>query len=223
MKKSFNYLVLLVVSIASLVLSGCTKAEVTGTGNQGSIYGTVTDFATGEPVANANVSLRPGGETTLTGLDGMFEFQNVEDGDYSITVSKDGYSNLIDSYVINVKNGKRMRRDVQITRLYESFIVLVNGQESNTIDFGSNQNSIQITVFNNGTEEIDAISYSTSDDWFYYHVYSVSNLRNIPPNTGRAMNIELYRNRLQDGLNTGYLYLSSGTMSQTITVKANNN
>ena len=45
-----------------------------GSGSRG-IYGHVTDFATGEDVANANVQFRQGGEMTLTGSDGMFEFR----------------------------------------------------------------------------------------------------------------------------------------------------
>lgn len=207
-----------VMVIGSLVWYGCTKdgdEDLLGT-----IYGTVTDYATGQPVANANVSLRPGGETALTGSDGIYEFVDVEDGDYSITVSKDGYSDLVDGYVISVKKGKRVRHDVQIKQLFESFIVMVNGQEVNTIDFGTSINSMQITVFNNGTLTIDGINYEESADWFRYRVYTISNLRNIEPNTGRTMNIEIERNKLQSGNNTGYLYLSSGAISKTIIVKA---
>lgn len=82
----------------------------------GSIYGCVTDFATGNPVQNANVQLRPTGETTLTGSDGMYEFLDLKDGDYSITITKAEYGELIDDYVIQIKNGQRMRRDVQIEK-----------------------------------------------------------------------------------------------------------
>lgn len=219
MKRIVGIVAVAMVLAASLVWYSCTKDD-SAADAKGAIYGVVTDYTTGEPVANANVSLRSIGETTLTGYDGMFEFYDVEDGDYSITVSKDGYSDLVDNYIIRVTDGKRMRRDVQIKRLFESFIVLVNGQEVNTIDFGSILNNIQITLFNNGSTEIEHISYSTSDEWFYYHVYTVSNLYNIDPNTGRTMNIELSRNKLHSGENIGYLYLSSGGMSKTIIVKA---
>ena len=82
----------------------------------GSIYGIVTDKVTGEPVKNANVQLRPTGETSLTGTDGRYEFLNIEDGNYSIKVSKNGYTNLIDDYVITVDGTKAMRRDVQIEK-----------------------------------------------------------------------------------------------------------
>lgn len=64
-KELFRILIVAVVAITSVVWYGCTKEEEL----KGSIYGTVTDFATGEPVGNANVKLRPSGETTLTGSD----------------------------------------------------------------------------------------------------------------------------------------------------------
>ena len=54
----------------------------------GSIYGIVTDKATGEPVKNANVQLQPTGETSLTGNDGRYEFLELKNGNYSIKVSK---------------------------------------------------------------------------------------------------------------------------------------
>ncbi len=64
-----------VVKFAALLLVccamlGCGKTDDPsdgGNSGSGSIYGTVTDLATGSPVSNANVQLRPGGETTLTG------------------------------------------------------------------------------------------------------------------------------------------------------------
>ena len=225
-KRVFWFLLPVITIVLGAFIYGCTEKEEEED-LKGTIYGTVTDFTTGEPVSNANVSLRPGGETiltgyetTLTGYDGMFEFYDVEEGDYSIKVSKDGYSDLVDNYIIRVTDGKRMQRDVQIQRMFESFSVLLNGQEVNTIDFGISLNNIQITLYNNGSTTIDRISYSTSEEWFGYHIYSVSNLTNIEPNTSRVMNIELYRNKLYSGENVGYLYLSSGDVSKTIVVKA---
>ena len=84
--------------------------------DSGGICGVVTDFATGEPIKNANVQLRPTGETTLTGTEGYYEFQNIKEGDYSITVSKLEYTDLIDDYVITVVPNRVIRRDVQIKK-----------------------------------------------------------------------------------------------------------
>lgn len=55
------------------------------------IYGVVSDSATGEPLANANVVLSPGGKTKTTGTDGRFEFSELDPQQYTITVQKTGY------------------------------------------------------------------------------------------------------------------------------------
>ncbi len=104
--------------IAIIAFVGCADEDTIE--KKGSIFGAVTDFATGEQVTNANVSLRYatsdqyGVDATLTGLDGIYEFQDVEDGDYYIKVSKSGYYDVIDNYIIQLRDGRRMRRDVQI-------------------------------------------------------------------------------------------------------------
>lgn len=56
------------------------------------IYGIVSDAATGEPIESATVQLSPGGATKLTGSDGYFEFNDLTSQQYTVTVQKDGYS-----------------------------------------------------------------------------------------------------------------------------------
>lgn len=106
------------------VLSGCDKENNSSNeGNMGSVFGTVTDLGTNEPVANAIVQLQPADawtendDTRRTGYDGMFEFLNVEEGDYYLTVSRYEYDEYEDDNVIMVRKGRRIRRDVQIEKL----------------------------------------------------------------------------------------------------------
>lgn len=56
-----------------------------------SIHGSVTDEATTEPVEGVLVSLSPGGLSKTTDAAGYFEFTDLESGQYTITVQKDGY------------------------------------------------------------------------------------------------------------------------------------
>lgn len=160
--KSWYFSALFAVVMLSVL--GCKKDTDDVTMNQGSIYGTVTDFATGNPVYNANVQLRPSGETTLTGSDGMYEFPNIEDGDYTIVVSKAEYTDLIDDYVIRVKDGRRMRRDVQIEKIptYIRFTDM-QGKDITELDFGSNPSfdMLAFNIYNNGTVTINCkVEYS---------------------------------------------------------------
>ena len=81
----------------------------------GSIYGTITDFETGDPVSNAIVRLNPGGETALTGLDGTYQFNDLAKGTYSLSISKSHYVDLDDDNVIEIENGNSVRRDLQLS------------------------------------------------------------------------------------------------------------
>ena len=57
----------------------------------GSISGRVTDVSTGNPLNAAIVTLIPGANTIQTGIDGTFSFSGLEEGQYTVSVQKDGY------------------------------------------------------------------------------------------------------------------------------------
>lgn len=197
---------------------GCGKEDpLNPTGQKHSIYGTVTDYATGELVSNANVRLNPIGETTLTGSDGMFQFTDVPDGTYSLSLSKNGYVDLDDDYVIEIRNGKSVRRDVQLKSQFQSFRITVNGIEVDTLDFGIDfsYNEIYFSIENNGTVDI-SIDIGDSSDWLTVKSYSET----LSPNTSSNCRVKVWRDDLSVGDNIGYVYVSSGTLTKTIVVKA---
>ncbi|MBQ6097315.1 MAG: carboxypeptidase-like regulatory domain-containing protein [Bacteroidales bacterium] len=84
MKKLLS--VLLCLAFAGL--TSCTHTEYDLFGN---ISGTVIDVDTGEPVQQATVTLSPTSKNTYTGLDGQFEFHELESQQYTVTVQKTGY------------------------------------------------------------------------------------------------------------------------------------
>lgn len=208
----------LLISLCCIIL-GCNNKNTPIEDATGSIYGCITDFATGEPVHNANIQLRPTGETTLTGSDGMYEFLYVEDGDYSITVSKAEYGELIDDYVIKVKNGRRMRRDVQIEKIptYIRFTDMY-GNDIRELDFGTNSSldMMSFNIYNNGTVSIECeVTYSCK--W----VKSVSSVpSSLKPGQNVMVSVQIDRSKLDVGDNSTYLYVRSNNGSNVIEVKA---
>lgn len=108
--KTKNVIEFAALLFACCMFFGCTPEEE----KLGTIYGTVTDFSSGEPIANVNVRLNPRGETTLTGMDGTFEFVDLPSGSYSLSLSKNGYVDLDDDYVIKIENGNNVQRAVQL-------------------------------------------------------------------------------------------------------------
>lgn len=198
---------------------GCAPEE---TEKLGTIYGTVTDFSSGDPVANANVQLRPSGETTLTGADGTYEFLDVPTGEYSITVSKAEYSDLVDDYVIEVKEGKSMKRDVQIKRLPTAFEIYDSeSHQISELDFGADWGVTQkpFSIFNSGTQAINFIISKTAN-WITYISQETGTL-----NVGATCSIliTIDRGLLAVGDNTTTLVVTAlGGGSKELTVKVKN-
>lgn len=57
----------------------------------GKISGKVTDSSSGNPIEAAQVTLVPGARTVQTTADGTFSFSDLEEGQYTVSVQKDGY------------------------------------------------------------------------------------------------------------------------------------
>lgn len=216
MKKLIFVAMLLIASAA--IWTGCQKEDDPQyTEDYGSIIGAITDFATGEPVINANVQLRPTSETTLTGTDGMYEFNNLSDGKYSITVSKAEYTDLIDTCTIDVKKGKTVRRDVQIVKKPTYIrITDMNGDDIDCLDFGSESTMKSFNVYNPGTVGIHCETVY-SCNW-------ISSVTSLPETIASGANVMVTvgidRSKLSAGTNTTELYVRSNNGGDVVQIKA---
>ena len=214
----------LLTTLCMISLLSCEGDDVLGGNNnnngtvgKGTIYGVITDYATGEPIANANVQLRPTGETTLTGYDGRFEFIDMAEGDYSLIVSKAEYTDLIDDYVISVRSGLRLRRDVQIKKVPTYIrITDMKGNDISSLDFSSDvsTNVLSFNVYNNGTVKINCnVVYSC--DWISF--ISPTSCT-IVPGDNAMVTIQIDRSKLEAGFNTTTLYVSSNNGSNSLQI-----
>ena len=114
----------------------------------GGIYGTVLDKGSGEPIRNAEITLNPGGKTTVVGSNGTYEFVNLEAGMYTVNVQADGYDH--NSKTANVVNGESTACDFHLTK------TIINQDLEITptsLNFGTTQNQLSATITNRGTEE----------------------------------------------------------------------
>lgn len=186
----------------------------------GSIYGIVTDKATGEPVKNANVQLRPSGETSLTGNDGRYEFLDLKNGNYSITVSKTGYTDLVDDYVITVEGSKAVRRDVQIEKLpAELRIMDGEGNDITELNFGSmhDDNTRMFNIFNNGTTALEYEIIKTA-----LWIKSINPQQgSLQPGATKPVIIIIDRDKMSMGNNTTSISITTNDGGKLLTIKAN--
>lgn len=78
-----------------------------------SLTGIVSDAATGEPVAYARLTLIPSGKTATTGRNGMFVYNDLSSGNYSIQAVKAGYKTV--EVPASVMSGSTVRADIVMT------------------------------------------------------------------------------------------------------------
>lgn len=205
----------LALFLAVMLWQGCTKPEETG-----SIYGTVTDFDTGEPVKNANVKLLPSGETTLTGSDGTYLFQDLKKGDYSLSLSKAEYEDLKDTYVIQLEAGRSVPRDVQMKKKVALMrITDMEGNDISELDFNDEGDDVS-RIFNIFNDSGVTLSYeiTTTANWIQKPVDGASGTIQAGETKGIVVMID--RSKLQQGDNITTLHITSNKGNQQLSIKA---
>jgi hypothetical protein len=214
MKKIFY----LIVAVA--LVFGCTEdvpqeeREATG-----SIYGVVADKATGEVVRSAGVQLSPTGRKDITGSEGQYEFTELKAGNYTISVTKTGYTDLV-NYKITVEAGKTNKGDVQLVKLPPSLrVVNVNDSKKDIdmLDFGSAADDVtrSFSIFNNGSEPL-AWQLTETSEW----ITGVSKANGtLKAGDTQAVIITIDRSTLAGGVHTTTIHITSDKGSKALTVK----
>ena len=214
MKKLFYFLVSIVL-LLGLQLS-CTQEELPG-----GIYGTVVDKATGEPIRSAGVELSPGGMKTVTGSEGQFEFTELAPGNYTLIITKAGYSDFASS-IIEVKSAQITKTDVQIEKLPPALkVVNDNREEISTLDFGSSVDDVarSFSLFNDGVESLEW-QITTTAEW----IKSVSKTEGVlSAGATQSLMVIIDRTKLHSGENTTTIHITSNNGSKQLTIIATNN
>ena len=114
----------------------------------GGIYGTALDKITGEPIRNAEVRLSPGSKTTIVGSNGTFEFINLDAGQYTVGIEAAGYE--YNSKTVTVVSGENTTCDFHLEKVIIDQVVDIT---PSSLNFGTTQNQLSITITNKGAEE----------------------------------------------------------------------
>ena len=213
MKKSL-YLLLGLLLVCG-IYQACAPEDLPG-----SIYGTVVDKATGEPIKSAGVELSPTGLKTVTGSEGQFEFANLTPGSYTLLITKTGYLDYASS-VISVLSAQQAKGDVQIEKLPPALkVVDDNRQEISTLDFGSAEADVarSFSLFNDGTESLEW-QITTTAEW----IKSVSKIEGVlSAGATQSLIVTIDRVKLSSGENTSTVHITSNNGSKQLTITATN-
>ena len=203
------YYLIIVLSV-SFIFGACSE-DIKEETLTGSISGSVSDRTTGEPVATVNVSIAPGGSSTVTGNDGTFAFRNLEAGNYTLTIRKEGYKE--NSSTVSVRAGDPTSAHLLIER-----IPAVVTADRELLDFGSNAstNTLSFNIVNPGYVDLEW-EIEERCEW----------ITEVKPAKGtlkygktEAIVVVIDREKLSDGNNEAVIVLRSSNGSSELRVVA---
>ncbi|MCR5037505.1 MAG: DUF1566 domain-containing protein [Bacteroidales bacterium] len=200
-------IIILSIAIVCLVLVGCKKKK-DETVSPGSIYGSVSDKATSELIAGAEVELLPLGLKTVTGSDGYFQFVQIDPGVYNLLIKKTGYEDL-KTEAINVSSGQQSKRDEKLQKLPTSLYITDNdGNELSELDFGGDAGVVSKTfiIRNRGSESFTFNIEDPDADWI--ERISPTN-GTVPVNGGCPVVVKIGRDLLLNGVNRTSIIITS--------------
>ena len=186
---------------------------------KGAINGYVTDKATGDPIENATVLLKPVNKIATTKSDGYFEFVGLELGNYSLSASRDGYKDYEDNQNISVNSSDAISRDIEMEKLVSSMkVVDDDGNDIDELNFGSLANDISRTfnIFNDGEIPVNYQIEKTSS-WIV-NVVPADGL--LQPDSLNKIEVTIDREKLSLGENLSTIKVVSDVMTFELTVKA---
>ena len=182
------------ILLAGLLLMACE--EINEEINVGKISGVVSDKNTGEPVATVSATLSPGGNSTVTGSDGSFEFVGLGPGEYTVNINKEGYNG--NNKTVTVVAGQTTQAHLLIER-----IPAVITADRTELDFGKDYsvNTLSFNIVNNSYEKL---SWKVVDNCRWITEVSPISGSLDYGKTGTIV-VKIDRNLLASGDNTAFL------------------
>lgn len=210
-----KFIKLISISIFLFIIAGCEFFEdepiqpILG----GIITGVVTDKLTGQTIQGVDVSITgPEAGQTVTGSQGIYRFEDVDAGEYTVVFSKIGYK--ANTTITVVEPGKPTNGQVNLEP-YTSLIA-----SAYILDFGASTVGKSFTIFNPLSQSI-SVAIQVSHDWISI---TPSNAADIQSGTDFPFNVTVDRSKMpQDGVNEGTVTLqTSNNGSPVIQITAIN-
>lgn len=190
--------------ISILVLSSCAHDIVDFTGD---IKGVVKDYTYGHMISNCIVTLSPGGMTYTTSDDGMYEFTDLEQGDYTLIFRKAGYADKSES--VQVIAGQISNKDC-LLKANDPFAV--SEQE---YDFGDLADNKTFYLYNNSSGDC-AYTITNIPEWLRFNKTSGS----VSAGNSDAISVTVNRDAVAIGLYTQTVTVSySGAAQGSVPIK----
>lgn len=191
-----------------LLMGACAKDIVKLTGD---IKGMVKDYDNSRLIENCEVTITPGGYTTITNSNGAWEYTNLEPGEYTLTFRKAGYND--ESRKISIVSGQTANLDI-LMRAKSPFDI-----SESYYDFGDYTSEHTFICYNNSNGVSDYEIYNFPE-WITSNKKSGS----ISSGSSDTFRLSVDRNKLSEGehrrtLSIKYSGNNDGEITLEIVVK----
>ena len=127
----------------------------------GAVTGTVTDKKTGEPVSGAKITLSGAGKTAVctTGADGTYESEALPAGEYTVTVTAQGYSKYTGTVTVTAQGATHEVRLDNIPATLKGSVV--------TLDTNNQEQAVSgatVTLYDPDDTETPPVSVTSGAD-----------------------------------------------------------
>ena len=183
----------------------------------GNIHGVLTNQSTGSVIAQANIELLPNGLKTFSNAEGKFEFTELEPGNYTLRITKDGYVDLLSENIV-VNAGQVTDIQLQMQEATPSLkIIDENNQVLDTLSLGKEDYEIVCSFYiqNDGLGLLEW-NIISSASW----INSISKESgSLTANAKESVVITIDRETLENGENTTILYITSNGGNKSLVIK----
>lgn len=143
------------ILLSTLLTIGCSDVEVDV---YGTLQGTVVEENTSTPIQGVSITLSPGGNSTVTGSDGRYEFTDLTSQQYDVTATKSGFQS--DTKSITVTPGQTISGDFSLSAGVSSIYA-----DPSYLDFGTSLSQRTFNVTNLGSVSTNYTITPISGNW----------------------------------------------------------
>jgi uncharacterized protein (TIGR02145 family) len=186
------------VYVIIILLYSCKPEQVFLTGG---VSGVVSDASTGNPIENATVKLNPLKDSTLSAINGNYDFLHLEQGEYQLQVTKPSYTKYLKT--VFVTPAKAIEANVVLN---ESPVLRLSDPY---LDFGFDTLG-SITISNGGIWKFK-YTVTSSQNWITSHPSSGE----INDNTD-IITISINRAGLSRDKHKGTVIITSAVVDQFV-------
>lgn len=193
------------------LFTACSEDEVP---MFGSVYGVVSDSATGQPISGAAITLSPGNFTYVTGSDGHYQFSDLEAGSYKVNCLANGYN--ANSRQITIYAGGNSTCDFLLVKQASVSGITLS---TNSIDFGNKLSEQVFSIINTGNS--GEVSWTISNTASWISVTPVSG--SVAQGKSSSVTVKIDRSKITQD-ETSYITVNAagGSLAVMVTVNCNN-